>query len=846
MFSRRSAEALYVTEGSRSTDKAHADIAAAPLRRSCQFCRSRKIRCSGQSVCNACQERNLDCVYSTEAGKGRPKGSVSKSSSRHPSAKSSLSSSARSEAILRHAADEGSHSLSNPVNMTQIMQAEVGYEDHGHQSQRINTVADELSRMFDENFTIDSASNTNVYQNALAIFNRRLDQDPAAVMHTLVGISADLLDDRNVISYDGLLCFMTQELVEMLSVRFSNLGSHNFDDTRRRFYVRSLARDRTPTMFKPVLPESSPLDELDSHRILQMIEVWFSVHPLSTVISKTLLLRDFRDGTHDTTLLSVILADASHAQSGQAALVDEDALFNFAVTQLHQRSSSNWDISTAQALLLFGWHELCIGHARRATCFIGYAGRIATKLNIDLSKNKVTGQGQINGVDIGAVEADLVQNIYWMSFAITLWSFMQMDQPFSFLLPKNIPTAFPSMDESSSALTKLDVASNNISTLQSQTRMLRELWPLSHITSTIAHIYALYPRSHDAGEAPLSVSWQNRPIHQLRQLLNVHQEVSALCIKVRRVLLDAIKFLDNEDKAPSSKTVIVIAYHTIIIHMLFPRQEVDTQVVVTESLLDGFRASVTALIGIGSTIEATQSTSNLLVSDLRPLADTETFALGLEVCGRAISYMYKRAVEGSVAEHEVFSHHCQDLANFAAQMHKLIQGEILRKAKRFQAVKRTLKQAKLSLQRFGVPPFEASGSSSRPSLSYDDFNAPSHGSDDSRFVPTPPQSFANDPLSVDFLANNTALLDPMTNDGFFSADPRPIDWFQLSSMSQMQDGMLNMPKPYTTTNPRYTDSLPAGKTSVRPSPATVAPANSTFYPPVPGPHYHPTSASGAV
>ena len=52
------------------------------MRRSCTFCRSRKIKCTGQSKCDACRERNIDCVYGVERIKGRPRGSTTKGSGR--------------------------------------------------------------------------------------------------------------------------------------------------------------------------------------------------------------------------------------------------------------------------------------------------------------------------------------------------------------------------------------------------------------------------------------------------------------------------------------------------------------------------------------------------------------------------------------------------------------------------------------------------------------------------------------------------------------------------------------------------------------------------------------------
>ncbi|KAK6501551.1 hypothetical protein TWF481_009387 [Arthrobotrys musiformis] len=46
------------------------------MRRSCHFCRLRKIRCSGQNICSACRERNIDCVYEAESSRGRPKNGI--------------------------------------------------------------------------------------------------------------------------------------------------------------------------------------------------------------------------------------------------------------------------------------------------------------------------------------------------------------------------------------------------------------------------------------------------------------------------------------------------------------------------------------------------------------------------------------------------------------------------------------------------------------------------------------------------------------------------------------------------------------------------------------------------
>ena len=52
------------------------------IRKSCYFCRSRKIRCSGGHVCTACRARNSGCVYGREGSKGRPRSTKSASAPR--------------------------------------------------------------------------------------------------------------------------------------------------------------------------------------------------------------------------------------------------------------------------------------------------------------------------------------------------------------------------------------------------------------------------------------------------------------------------------------------------------------------------------------------------------------------------------------------------------------------------------------------------------------------------------------------------------------------------------------------------------------------------------------------
>ncbi|ERF71505.1 hypothetical protein EPUS_00494 [Endocarpon pusillum Z07020] len=558
-----------------------------------------------------------------------------------------------------------------------------------------NSLAADLEDMFDEAFRNAGVIADNAFQESLAAFHHKVNNEPASTMDSLLGFSAGDRQ-RRTISYEKLLYTMTLELVEMLSIRFGNLGCYQLGDSTARFYAVSLANDDTPTMFESTAAqEADPLVDFDAHRSTQLIEVWFSVHPLSNIMSKTMFLRNYKSNNHDPALLAVMLADASYVHENDATGSKKEALFRWTAMQLRDRPAQNCGLSTVQVLMLLGWHELCLSRARRATCYLGYAGRIVTRLQKNVIQAPETGRSQINGVDVAEVEAELVRNIYWLTFSITLWSFMQIDQPYPQLLPSTVPTEFPPVDESSSAVVKLDIVSDNVSTLAKQSRMIQELWPLSHIASTTAHIYALLPREQEPDEASQSVSWQARPLHQLRRLLSLNQDISSLCTNVRKVLVNAVKVLEVKVENALSKALVLTAYHTTIIHLLFPRLDsADERVYVSEELLEDFCTSSRSLLELFSVADAEHDGSNL-ITRMRSSTFADVFVLGLDVCGRAIEYFHIRSQEASELERKNISKKAVDIELISSQLHKISKSETLLTAKNLRPVKKKLKEVKL-------------------------------------------------------------------------------------------------------------------------------------------------------
>ena len=670
------------------------------MRRSCNFCRSRKIRCSGATICSACSERKIDCVYAKEGSKGRPKGPTFKNSSRgtahdntDPKRLETPSASAQSLASNSHSTGPFANRPPDSEHASQPSRKRSAADGDGSVS-----LAAELEAMFDENFKDAGLTADNPFQESLAAFQRTFSKDPTFTIDSVLGFSVEDTTQRRIISYEQLLCNMTQEMVEMLSVRFGNLGCYRLDDSSTRFYAVSLARDQALTMFEAVDADmADPLIDIDSHRTLQMIEVWFSIHPLSNIISKTLFLQLFKSNTHDPALLAVMLADASYMHLSDVTGDNEETLFQWAASQLRDRPALKCTLSTIQVLMLLGWHDLCLSRARRATCYLGYAGRIATRLQTGPFEITEGSCSQINGVDVAEVEAELVRNIYWLTFSITLWSFMQIDRPYPQLLPNAVPTEFPPVDESSSAVVRLEIASDNISTLAKQSRMIQELWPLSHIASTTAHIYALLPRAR-SDEGSQFASWQSQPLHQLRQLLSLNQNISILCESVRKILVNAVEMLEIKVHNASSKALVLTAYHTTIIHLLFPRPDSLndrlSRVFVSGELLASFCASSKSLLDLFKTVDADHDSAHL-ITQIRSSTFADVFVLGLDVCSRAIDYFHTTSKEGSARERDNISSNMADLLSIVSHMHRISKSETLLTAKNLRPVKKNLKRVKL-------------------------------------------------------------------------------------------------------------------------------------------------------
>lgn len=628
-------------------------------------------------------------MYGREGSKGRPRGVTSKTATRGTSQKVERATSVHNMNNLQTPSpiiDPGLNNFGTQVSR-QTDQAfgprkRARTEDLDTTSN--HTIAADLQQIFGRLFDTRGYQDIETYPNAISALSRKNSENQ-------VSIQTRDTSSRPTITYEEPMHVLIKDFVEMVALQFGDLGCDQVEDDDSRLFKRCLAMDDTQNMFDQPTEAQNPLLEYNDHQTLQMIDVWFSHHPLAVIISKTLLLRSCRDGAHDNILLAVIMADVKFAESDLEAREKGIEIFRWANSKLFDIPSTNVDLVTVQALTLLGWHELCAARVRRSMCYFLHASNLVTSLQAPTIR-----LNQINGMDIGEVEAELARSIRWITFSVILWAFMQMDAPIMELLPSSSSTSFPPIDETCSKVFALDFASDNISTLPHQARTIRDLWPISHVASTTAHIYALYPRKQTLAEPSKRASWHTRTLRQLQRLSsplqNTPEDVSTLCSKVRHVLVGALELFEPHAGCEISQSIVLAAYHTMIIHFLFPRSpDLSGRMPVTDGLIEDVCRSARALLQVSPALERPQDSGRMTMG-LCPCTIAEVFVLGLDACGRALAYFQSRSRLNVEHEALLVSAKHQELSSLASDLRVLSKHENLSQTKRNKAVKKQLKQ----------------------------------------------------------------------------------------------------------------------------------------------------------
>ncbi|KAK8176594.1 hypothetical protein BC567DRAFT_249718 [Phyllosticta citribraziliensis] len=535
------------------------------LRRSCRFCRARKIRCSGHGICDACRERDIDCVYDFEVPKPRAEPSDANTSTPSPLSSSTSSST--------------------------------------------TTVAADLEADFATSYTPPSAAG------------------PSPPPHAT----------REHLDYHDVLPLLVHDFVGLAAVKLGRLGCQHIVNGGGSLCRRGIAEDTTETMFDPP-PVDPPLARYEvgsGRRSSQMIDIWFSMHPLTVIVSKTLLLRGPKTKPIDEALLAVILGDAELAQEDEVKDSAPDT------------------------------------HSR------------------------------INGISVAEIEAELLAYAWWTTFALSLWSFMQDDRPFLPLLHSFLPPSFLPTEGSASVSIKLDIASENLSTLPSQRRMVRQIWSLSHIASAVAHAYASWPQtSENLNSVAMSANWQERSLHQFRRLLRFsqNQEAAEVCNTARRVFSDCIALFQEQSSNHVTSAVVLTSFYILLIHFVFPRNaKEDSSPVISDSveihqMLRDFLSFADALLSL-------MEKSNQ-INFAGSKAGYHSCLAGLhlqavDACSRGFEFFSCCAQNGSFHVTKTITTHAEGLYRVATQVKGFAQNKVEAPAKSLRPVMKRLKASRV-------------------------------------------------------------------------------------------------------------------------------------------------------
>ncbi|KJZ78293.1 hypothetical protein HIM_02331 [Hirsutella minnesotensis 3608] len=687
-----------------------------PLRRSCAFCRARKIKCSNETICEACRRQGADCIYDFEPP--RPK-------TRTISQDSTRSDTPGHAAILGHRS-RSSTSISNHDSPRSVP------GDEAIPLEEIENVAQVLEQKFYENFSSEPGPRSNPWQERISSYHRSAQaSSQGRPMASNESVAAKLAAKN--IKYSSILSLLTHDLVGLVSDQFGALGCHHVEDGGARFFLSGMASDESQSMFDSAAPSGNPLSEYVTKQQTQLIDVWFSVHPLSFLVSKTLLLHELRDNTFDEILVAVMLADANFSIGDDVAVARGHVLLRWATAQLRNRpffSGANQaqgsgsstkvfsGISTAQALMLLGWNALCSFQIRRASCYIGLAGRIASEIKEQISSTTApTASSRINGIDVFDVEKELVAYLYWTTYSLSLWAFVQMGHGhFSGLLPTSLTSIFLPVTEASSVIIQLDLVSENFSTLQKQKAVIRDMWPLAHISSVIAYILALYPQEGNMSDSPSTNFWQEAPLLALQRIQHgkPSQGIAPVCREINRVLMESIQILNRQVTEVSSRSLVLLVYHTMAIHFLFPILPAgQREEAIGADLLERFCASAAEILQIFDLVSE-QPQDFLGVTPSLRSSFPDVFCLALDTCARAMSLIDTRKKMGILMVEAPMMHAYDSRLQALSQgLYVMSQDDFLSQSRSLRMIRKRLKACVRALN--GSLPGSNSNSSGIPS-----------------------------------------------------------------------------------------------------------------------------------
>lgn len=267
-----------------------------------------------------------------------------------------------------------------------------------------------------------------------------------------------------------------------------------------------------------------------------LLEMAFNHHPLvALVVPKTPFIRDHHEGQSNYCLLWLLCSEGIELGLPTVGIKPSTPLaFNlpssasFLQLAWKQLFNSHQNVPAerfwiSQALLLLGFRLLCHGHVKQATAFLLLCVRCIARVVTDRSRNPAL-EVKINGIRMTEVEEQAINNVFWISHALLLWIWSQVDQadgdlarficPDPHVLFTAITAAkIPSTALCADAIYKLDYVSANFTSLNMHTANARTLTVLAHVCNMV-HTLINNGTGHSVQSSSSSAVFYNQAFSQ--------------------------------------------------------------------------------------------------------------------------------------------------------------------------------------------------------------------------------------------------------------------------------------------------------------------------------------------
>ncbi|KAH8920729.1 hypothetical protein BT69DRAFT_1321261 [Atractiella rhizophila] len=451
------------------------------MRKSCKFCRSRKIRCSGeQGGCAACVGRKQECVYEAAAPMGRPRkyprDEKGQSRPSAPPKKPSLLARRVTSGLDLRALSKNPDII--PLPTSPPLPISIEDLERGMSKLRLEKALDDTFNSFEHERigVLVKAQFYLVSPDALPINLPKYRAHRSTRFLYEVALrarTAKRATTKVTMDFPSRLRLLWNLGVDLVSWFTWGCSSKCDPAYNEPAYLRWLQNDNvTPFPDIEQEPVQDPLKLFSKERIIELLTKWFIWNPSSFYCNDAEILRQVNDDTIDPALLCAILgsvldfapsgSDGTKAPSppsnAASPIIDfpdrpsplGSKFFAHAQRLLFHRTSRTGalKLSTLQAMIIWCIREVAFLEGRRAWALNSSTRVLGREALKQCMARKAIG---LNWGEKDELEMEMIINICWVNASWGSWTFLALGMPKATMLEVTAGLPLPPSDHIKSA-----------------------------------------------------------------------------------------------------------------------------------------------------------------------------------------------------------------------------------------------------------------------------------------------------------------------------------------------------------------------------------------------------------